>query len=92
MKTTTLANGWIKLLQDTEPENNFKDFATSDFHTIIKRAVDDVSESDIEQWLNNDNGDPDYQILKEEERAESVLQDKEEDDDVTEEELASRFN
>jgi hypothetical protein len=38
MKTTTLPNGWTKLLQDTEPENDFKGFETSDFHASIKRA------------------------------------------------------
>jgi hypothetical protein len=26
IKTTTLANGWTKLLQDTEPENDFMRF------------------------------------------------------------------
>jgi hypothetical protein len=35
------------------------------------------------------DGDPGYQILSQEEIAESVLQGKEEEDDVTEEELAS---
>jgi hypothetical protein len=60
MKTTTSANGWTKLLQDTEPENDFKGYETSDFLAIIKRAGDDVSESDVEQWLDNDDGDPGY--------------------------------
>jgi hypothetical protein len=41
MKTTTLANEWTKLLQDTKPENDFKGFETSDSQTIIKRAGDD---------------------------------------------------
>jgi hypothetical protein len=49
MKTTILTNGWTKLLQDTEPKNDFKGFETSDFHAIIKRAGDDVSESDAVQ-------------------------------------------
>jgi hypothetical protein len=31
MKTMTSANGWTKLLQDTEPENDFTGFETSDF-------------------------------------------------------------
>jgi hypothetical protein len=31
MKTTTLANGWTKLLQDMEPENYFKGFKTFQF-------------------------------------------------------------
>jgi hypothetical protein len=48
MKTTTSANGWTKLLQGTEPENDFKGFETSNFHTIM-RVGDDVSESDVEQ-------------------------------------------
>jgi hypothetical protein len=43
-----------------EPENDFKGFEISDFHAIIKRAGDDVSESDVEQWLDNDDGDPGY--------------------------------
>jgi hypothetical protein len=79
MKTVTLANGWTKLLQGTEPENDFKGFETSNFHAIIKRAGDNVSESDVEQWLSNDDGDPGYQILRQEDIAESVLQGKEED-------------
>jgi hypothetical protein len=54
MKTTTLANGWTNFLQDTEPENDFKGFETSDSHPVIKRAGDDVSESDVEQWLDNE--------------------------------------
>jgi hypothetical protein len=79
MKTMTLANGWTKLLQNTEPENDFKGSETSDFHAIIKRAGDDVSKSDVEQWLDNDS-DPRYQILSQEEIADSVLQGKKEDD------------
>jgi hypothetical protein len=39
MKTMTLSNGWTKLLQAMEPENDFKGFKTSDFHAIINRAV-----------------------------------------------------
>jgi hypothetical protein len=66
MKTTALATGWTKVLQDTEPENDFKGFETSDFHAIMKRAGDDVSESDVEQCLDNDDNDPGYQILSQE--------------------------
>jgi hypothetical protein len=46
IKATTLANEWTKLLQDMEPENDFKGFKTSDFHAVIKRARPDVTESD----------------------------------------------
>jgi hypothetical protein len=81
----SLANGWNKFLQVTEPENDLIGFETSDFHAIIKRAGDDVSGSDVEQWLDNDDGDPSYQILSQEEIAQSVLQDKEEDSDADEE-------
>jgi hypothetical protein len=52
-----------------------------------KEGWDDVSESNVEQWLDSDDGEPDYQILSQE--IESVLQAKEEDDDVVEEESAS---
>jgi hypothetical protein len=31
--------------------NDFKGLETSDFHAIIKRAGDDVSDSDVGQWL-----------------------------------------
>jgi hypothetical protein len=55
----------------------------------MKRAGADVSESDIEQWLDNSSSDPGYQILSQEEISESVLQDKEEDNDVVEEESVS---
>jgi hypothetical protein len=85
MKTTTLAIGWTKSLQDTEHENDFKG---SHFYAIIKRVGGDVSESD-KQWLDSDNGDPGYQILKQEEITESVLQGKEEDNDVDDEESSS---
>jgi hypothetical protein len=61
----------------------------SDFHVIIKRERDGVSESDIEQWLDNDDGDPGYQILSQEEIAGSVLQGKEEDNEVEEEPASS---
>jgi hypothetical protein len=81
-----------------EPENNFKCFKTFDFHTIIKRAGDDVIESDVEQCLDSGDGDPGYQILSIEEIAESVRQGKEEgddadeeDDDVVEEESVSFY-
>jgi hypothetical protein len=50
-RNTILANGWTKLLQDMEPENDVKGFETSDSHVIIKRAGDDVTEND-EQWLD----------------------------------------
>jgi hypothetical protein len=58
MKTMTLANGWTKLLRNTGPENDLKGFETSDFHTIIKRAGYDGSESDVEHWLDKEDGDP----------------------------------
>jgi hypothetical protein len=88
MQIMTLAKRWTKLLQDMKPENNFKGFQTSNFHSIIKQAGDDVSQTD-EEWQENDNGDPRYQILSQEEIAESVLQGKEEDDNVPEEKSAS---
>jgi hypothetical protein len=84
-----LANVWTKLLQGMEPENNFKGSETSNFHANIKRAGDDVSKGVAEQRLDDDDRDPGYQILSQEEIAESVLQGKEEDDDVIEEESAS---
>jgi L-rhamnose mutarotase len=40
MKTTTLTNRWTKLLQDMEPENDFKGFKTSNFHEIMKGTGD----------------------------------------------------
>jgi hypothetical protein len=49
------------------------------------RVGDDVSESDVEQWLDNDDGDPCYKIQSHEEIGESVLQGKKEDEDVHEE-------
>jgi hypothetical protein len=39
--------GGQNCLQDTELKNGFEGFKMSDFHTIMKRAGDDVSESDI---------------------------------------------
>jgi hypothetical protein len=89
-ETMTLANGWAKCLQGTEPENDFKSFETFDFYPIIKRAGGDVSKSDVEQWLGNDDGDPGYQIRNQKGMTESILQGKEEYDDfVVEESLSS---
>jgi hypothetical protein len=79
-------------LLDTEPKNVFKVFETSNFHTIIKRAGDVVSESDTEQWLNSDDGDPGYQVLSQEEIAQNLMQGKEDDDDADEEETMLKKN
>jgi hypothetical protein len=86
MKTMTLANGWTKLLQDAEPENYFKGFETSNFHAVIKRAADGVSVvTNSGYTMMMVISDPSYQILSQEEIAESVLQGTEEDNNIDEE-------
>ena len=77
-----------QLLNGTEPEYDFTGFETSDFCETVKKAVEEVNENDIEQWLNLDEGDPGYQILSQEEIVESVLHDDQEDGDDEDEETS----
>jgi hypothetical protein len=66
MKITTLANAWKKLLYDVEPEMDFEGVEASNFRDSLLTAGNKIAtENDVEQWLENDEGNPGYQIFSE---------------------------
>lgn len=88
MKTSTLINGWKKLLFDEDVEPDFKGFEAKDFQeTLAAGGETNVTEADIYDWLEADEGDPGCQILTEEEIACDVASSFTADDDTDEEEL-----
>ena len=53
---------------------DFAGFEASDFHQTLMRAGErEVSVKDVENWLEENDSDPAYQVLSTEEIAESVL-------------------
>lgn len=74
VKMTTLSNCWKKLLTDEDTELDFLGFEPQDFHQTLQRAGDDnVTVEDVEDWLEENDADPGYQILSAEEIADSVV-------------------
>ena len=64
VKITTLANCWKKLLLDQYPELNFEGFTPDDFHQIFLRTGEtDITVEDVENWFDDNDADPGYQIL-----------------------------
>ena len=75
LKMSTLANAWKKLLFDADvPVVDFTGFETSDFINNFRRAGDEVSEENLEEWLNVDEGVDASQVLTDAEIVDSVLQ------------------
>ena len=70
---STLANGWNRLLHDTDPVVDFGGFEATDFHRQFVRAKENSSEEDVQDWLECDEGDPGQQILTENDIAEEIL-------------------
>ncbi|KAK3884886.1 hypothetical protein Pcinc_010860 [Petrolisthes cinctipes] len=81
VKTSTLENGWKRLLSGEEPVDDFEGFEATDFMNQLRNAGERVTEETIDNWLESDEGDPGYQILTDEEIAASVT--------ATEEQLAN---
>ena len=87
----TLANGWKKLLNDTDVSVDFTGFEPEDFLNAFHRAgAMDVRE-DVVEWLDVDADDPGYHHETEEEIAASVAtttqqesEEESEEEDVTE--------
>ena len=75
LKMSTLANAWKKLLFDADvPVVDFTGFETSDFINNFRRAGNEVSEENLEEWLNVDEGVDASQVLTDAEIVDSVLQ------------------
>ncbi|XP_045127992.1 tigger transposable element-derived protein 7-like [Portunus trituberculatus] len=73
LKISTLANSWKKLLQNTEPDYDFEGFEAGDFQRVLQRADEkDVTLEDVQEWLDENDADPGYQILSDEEIAVEV--------------------
>ena len=73
MSSSTLANGWNRLLHKSEPVVDFVGFEADDFHQQFVRAGENTTVDDINNWLECDEGDPGQQVLTEEEIAAEVL-------------------
>ena len=73
VSSSTLANGWNRLLHKSEPVVDFVGFEADDFHQQFVRAGENTTVDDISNWLECDEGDPGQQVLTEEEIAAEVL-------------------
>ncbi|XP_063226872.1 tigger transposable element-derived protein 7-like [Bacillus rossius redtenbacheri] len=74
IKTSTLANGWNKLLFDGAIEPDFLGFEASDYQrTLMAGGETGVTKEDVTEWLDADEGDLGYQFQTEEEIAQYVL-------------------
>ena len=90
----TLANGWKKLLEDTDIVLGFTGFEVPDFVDAMKRAGQkEVSENDIISWLDMDIDDDGCHHKTEEEIAQEVTAQKDahDDDDDDDEDGGSKF-
>ena len=75
VRISTLANCWKKLLLDVDPELDFKGFEAQDFHRIFQASGErDVSLDDVENWLEDNNAGPGYQVLTIGEIADTVAE------------------
>ena len=59
---------------DEDPDLDFAGFEPNCFHqTLLCAGGSEVSVKDVENWLEENDSDPGYQVLSTEEIAESVL-------------------
>ena len=73
VKLTTLSNSWNKLLHNTDPELDFEGFQASDFRRTLQLTGETLRTEDVEQWLEETDNDPGYQIQSVEEIAQEAL-------------------
>nr|XP_033795171.1 jerky protein homolog-like [Geotrypetes seraphini] len=93
VKCETIVNGWNKLLNDIESELQFHGFEVEDFYTMMKNAGENnTTEEALLEWLEEDEGDPGYQIMSESEIAQEVMNQKLTDDENDEEEPTTKNN
>ena len=70
----SISNSWNKLLKGVDPELDFEGFAPEDFVHLLNRGGENtVSVDDVEEWFDDNDADPGYQVLSCEEIAEAVL-------------------
>ena len=71
---STLANAWKKLLFDADvPVVDFAGFESSDFISWFKKAGEEVTEDNLEEWLGIAEGVGSSEILTDAEIVDSVL-------------------
>lgn len=79
VKQTTLANAWSKLFQNKEAVQDFDGFEP--YQATLRRGGEEVAADDIMEWLEADEGDPGFEIMTDEEIAESVQRREDDDSD-----------
>ena len=95
IKCTTLANCWNKLLMPREGDDmaDFEGFdgghEVQDFFELLRKAGEkDVTRADVQNWMDDGDADPGYEMLTPAEIAAQVSQqdaDKEEEEDAEDE-------
>ena len=74
MSNESLANSWHKLLKDEDPELPFEGLTAEDLCAMLNCGGENsVTVDDVEEWFDDNDADPGYQILSTEEIAEAVL-------------------
>lgn len=88
MKVSTLANCWKKLLQDKDIEANFEGFEAEDIHRLLQRGGETgPSVDDVRDWLEEQEDDPGYQVMTEDDIVASVTNPEEENSSEDEDEV-----
>ena len=88
LKISTLANSWKKLLINTDPDYDFEGFEATDFYHVLQHAGEkDITLDDVQDRLE-ENGDPRYQILSDEEIVAEVVGTKESSSSDEEDEIS----
>ena len=84
----SISNSWNKLLKGVDPELDFEGFAPEDFVHLLNRGGENtVSVDDVEEWFDDNDADPGYQVLSCEEIAEAVLGGESSEEEEEEEEI-----
>ena len=82
VKSKTLENGWKPLLRGEETAEDFEGFQVDDFRRHLVRVGETVTDEGLEDWLENDEGDPGCQMLSDDEIASQVLSPEDPESDV----------
>ena len=66
MKVSTPANCWQKLLWDKDIEAEFEQFEAEDIHRLLQRGGEtDPSVDDVRDWLEEQEDNPGFQVMTE---------------------------
>ena len=88
LKPSTLANAWKKLLGNGgATQQDFGGFEDDDIHRLFVRAGENVQQEAINEWLQEDEGDPGHQLMTMDEIVEEVVNPVEEEEQDPDESL-----